>query len=215
MYRFCQPGRTTPATKRHIVHADGRRVRRRDRDPPGQPQQVRVRPRAARDAARPAAVLGDRLPGRLRLRPRHPRARTATRSTCSCCSRTRRSRAAGSGSGPSACSGWRTRRAPTPRSSASRSHDPVLRGRARHLRAAASAARRDRALLRRVQDARAGEELATRGYEGRDAALREIADAKARAAANPDDTRTDATTHRERAQAAVGSTLNADHSSAY
>ena len=41
-------------------------------DPPREPQQVRVRPRAARDAPRPAAVLGHVLSSRLRVRARHP-----------------------------------------------------------------------------------------------------------------------------------------------
>ena len=50
-------------------------ARRRDRDPAWEPQQVRVRPRAARDPPRPAPLLGDGLPRRLRLRPRHPGAR--------------------------------------------------------------------------------------------------------------------------------------------
>ena len=45
--RFCQPGTNGARNKAGAISSgDGRRVRRRDRDPPGQPQQVRVRPRA-------------------------------------------------------------------------------------------------------------------------------------------------------------------------
>ena len=53
----------------------GTPVRRRHRDPARQSQQVRVRPRAARDPARPPPLLGHGVPVRLRLRPRHARAR--------------------------------------------------------------------------------------------------------------------------------------------
>ena len=54
------------------------------------------------------------------------------------------------------------------------SHDPSY-GHVHDLeRPAAATARRDRALLRRLQDARAGEELDDGGYEGRDAAYGEI-----------------------------------------
>ena len=48
------------------------------------------------------------------------------------------------------------------------------------------AARRDRALLRRLQDARAGQERRTpRGYEGRDAAMREIEDGQGAGGGEP------------------------------
>src|SRR5580765_864175 len=48
-------------------------VRRHDRDPPGQPQQVRGRPRERADPPGPAALHLDPLPGRLRLRRGQPR----------------------------------------------------------------------------------------------------------------------------------------------
>ena len=66
----------------------------------------------------------------------------------------------GARSGRSACSGWRTRRAPTPRSSACRVARPASTRTSHDLaELPPRAARRDRALLRRLQDARAGEEL--------------------------------------------------------
>ena len=72
MSRFCQPGRTAPATK-----APYRRVMEDEFDvvieiPRGSRNKYEYDHETARDAARPAAVLGHRLPGRLRLRPRHP-----------------------------------------------------------------------------------------------------------------------------------------------
>src|SRR4051812_37010156 len=44
---------------------------RGDRDPAWKPQQVRDRPRHRAGVPRPAAVLGHRLPGRLRVPARH------------------------------------------------------------------------------------------------------------------------------------------------
>ena len=181
--RFCQPGSETdrPATKRHIVlMVDGQtQSRRRHRDPPGQPQQVRVRPRAARDPARPAPVLGDRLSRPTTASSPTPSPRTATRSTCSCCSRTRRSRAAGSGSAPIGVFWMEDEKGPDAKIICVPVARPAsTRTCATSRRAPAAPARRDRALLRRLQDAGAGEEqrrpAATRAGTPRSA---EIADA--------------------------------------
>ena len=60
-------------------------------------------------------------------------------------------------------------------------HDPAYEDDRRPLAAPAHAPRRDRALLRRLQDARARQGQRDRGYEGSDAALREIEAARERA----------------------------------
>ena len=79
----------------------------------------------ARDPARPAAVLGHRVPGRLRLRPRHARRRRRSARRAGAARGPDLPRLLGRGARRSACSGWRTRRAPTPRSSASRRTTPT------------------------------------------------------------------------------------------
>src|SRR5919106_5830736 len=62
--------------ERYPVARRGRRILRvHRRDPEGEPEQVRVRPRAGRDQARPLPLLVGRLPDRRRLRSRHAVAR--------------------------------------------------------------------------------------------------------------------------------------------
>ena len=151
-----------------------RRGRSGHRGTPGKPEQVRVRPRPPRAAPRPAAVLGDRLirPTTASFRTRWPR--TATRWMPWCCWRSR-SPAAGSGPGRSGSSGWKTRRARMPRSSASPSGDPRwdqvrdLDDMQAHLR---SEIHHFFDVYKALEP---GKSTSTTGFEGRQAALGEIA----------------------------------------
>ena len=150
------PARRTRAA-RPTVSAIGRRGDRRgDRDPHGQPQQVRVRPRAARDPAGPPPLHRHHLSGGLRLRPRHPGRRR------------RPARRAGAGDRPDLP---RLRRAGADprhvlharREGHRRQADlcararPAVGRRPRHRRRPPAPAQRDRPLLQHLQGPRAGE----------------------------------------------------------
>ena len=144
--------------------------RRRRRDPRGQPQQVRDTTTTPRHPPRPAAVLGHRVPGRLRLHPRH--ARRGRRPA-------RRARAARRPDVPRLLdqrpAGRRvldgaTTRAPTPRSSASPPATPAgttspdIGELPDHLSTRSSTSSTSTRTLE------PGKFASTRGYEGVDAA---------------------------------------------
>ena len=125
----------------------------RRRDPERRAQQVRVRPRARRDQARPVHLRVGRVPDRLRLRPRDAGARRRS---------ARRARVRVGADVPrllrrrprrSGCSGWPTRRDPTTTSCACRSTIRLEQPRGGR-RPARAAAQGDRALLRHLQGPR-------------------------------------------------------------
>ncbi|CAA9221502.1 MAG: Inorganic pyrophosphatase, partial [uncultured Acidimicrobiales bacterium] len=140
--------------------------RHRRRDPPWQPEQVRDGPRDRGDPPRPAPVLRHRVPGRLRLRARHPgRGRRPPRRP-----RPARGRDVPGllGDGPprrDAEDGGRRR--PGREAAVRAGPRRPLGQRERHLRRAQAAARRDQALLRRLQDARAAQARDDRGLPRR------------------------------------------------
>ena len=159
----CRPS-TGPASVRATMAAMKPPARglhpRGDRDPPWQPQQVRDRPRHRPGLPRPAAVLGHRLPGRLRVPARHPgRGRRPAR----------RPRPPGGPDLPGRA-GWRPGRSaimwmqdeagPDAKILCVPPQEPRWKG-VDDLRrpARAEPPGRDRELLRRVQDARAGQDV--------------------------------------------------------